>query len=355
MKRNTLRIALILLVFSAQVFAQQSSRSLKFDEFNDSQEIYFSLEELSLTERIKRFIAQIKKERGKKIYIIYYRARITNYFYQHKISNWAERTKTEIIAGTKLTYEDVFVINGGYREENMIEYWIVPRSSEPPEPTPTFTKDEAFTCPNIYVQAEGFQFDKDNPVKFSASVYPKAEMSYEWKVSDGKIVEGGQGKDFIKVDLCDAKANRVTAFVEVRGLPVPCEKSALTTVELGRKPYQFDSAARYNESELFARLDAFMAQLSNDPTMTGYIIIYASRSKGVRESKRAITSLRNYIAFRRFDPNRITIIEGGFREYNTVDSWLVPPGVEPPVPTPSVDSRFIEIPRKNISRKKAKP
>jgi protein involved in sex pheromone biosynthesis len=149
MKRNTLRIALILLVFSFQAFAQQNNRALKFDEFDDSQENFYSLEEISLTERIKRFVTQIKKERGKKIYIIYYRARITAGSSQYKISNWAERTKTEIIASSKLTYDDVFVVDGGYREKNTLEYWIAPKSSEPPKATPTFSKDETFTCPNI--------------------------------------------------------------------------------------------------------------------------------------------------------------------------------------------------------------
>jgi hypothetical protein len=353
MKRNTLRIALILLVFSFQAFAQQNNRALKFDEFDDSQENFYSLEEISLTERIKRFVTQIKKERGKKIYIIYYRARITAGSSQYKISNWAERTKTEIIASSKLTYDDVFVVDGGYREKNTLEYWIAPKSSEPPKATPTFSKDETFTCPNIYVQAQGFQFDKNNPVKFSASIYPKIDVSYEWKVSDGKIIEGGQGKDFIAVDLSGSQANRVTAFVKVSGLSVPCEKSALATIELGRKPYQFDSAVRYNESDLFARLASFIVQLGNDPTMQGYIIVYANRSSGVRDTKRAIASVRRFFAFSRYDISRVTIIEGGFRDYSTVDTWLVPPGAAPPVPTPSVDSRFITVPKMIKSRKKS--
>ncbi|HEY0458024.1 MAG TPA: hypothetical protein VGC97_02660 [Pyrinomonadaceae bacterium] len=353
MKGNTLRIVLILLVFSSQIFAQQNNRALKFDEFDDSQEVFYTVEEISLQERIKRFITQINKERGKKIYIIYYRARKTDYISQHKISNWAERTKTEIIAGTKSTYDDVLTVDGGYREKNTLEYWIVPKTGEPPTPAPTFTKAETFDCPNIYLQAEGFLFDKDSPVQFSASVYPKTDVRYEWKISDGKIVEGGQGADFIKVDLTGSETTRVTAFVDVSGLPFPCEKTALATVELGRKAYRFDSAVRYNESDLFARLDAFMVQLGNNPMMAGYIIVYASRSKGVRDTQRAVASVRRFFAFRRYDISRVTIIEGGFREYSTVDTWLVPPGAAPPVPTPSADSRFFNALKTIKPRKKS--
>jgi hypothetical protein len=353
MKRTAVRIALVLLVFSVQILAQQDSRLLKFDEFDDSQDVYYSVGETSLSERIKRFIAQIRKERGKKIYIIYYRARKTDYSSQYKISNWAARTKTEIDSATKLTYEDIVVVDGGYREKNTLEYWIAPKTGAPPKSAPTFTEAETFLCPNIYVRAEGFQFDKNNPVSFSASIYPKTEARFKWKVSDGKIIEGGNENDFIKVDLRDSATNRVTALVEVSGLPEPCEKTALTTVELGVKPFQYDSAVRYNESDLFARLDGFINVLANNPQMAGYIIVYASRSKGVRDTKRAVASVRRFFAFRRYDMSRITLIEGGFRESSTVDSWLVPPGAAPPIPTPSVDSRFIDVPKTTKTRKKS--
>jgi hypothetical protein len=69
MKRKFALLTLILLAFAAQTFAQTKFQSLKFDEFDDSPELYYSMTETSLSERINRFIAQIDKERGKKIYI----------------------------------------------------------------------------------------------------------------------------------------------------------------------------------------------------------------------------------------------------------------------------------------------
>ncbi|MEP6900330.1 MAG: hypothetical protein ABJA66_01190 [Actinomycetota bacterium] len=346
------KILFLFLVLSSQIFAQNNLAAVKFDEFDDSTDSYSSMKETSLSERLQRFVKQVKKERGKRVYIIYYVARKVKSFEENKISYWADIAKYEITSNTRLQDEEVIIINGGFREKNTLEYWIAPKKSAAPELTPTFSKSESFTCPGIYVNQDGMEFDKTNPVYFRVSVYPKVGETYEWKVSSGRIIEG-QGSDFIKVNLSNTDSNRVTAFVEVGGLPLPCEKTGLITIEIGKKPYLFDSAARYNFSELSARLDGLMNALGNQPTMTGYIIVYAARKGGIREREMAIRSVQKYFAFRRYDLSRVKIIRGGFREYNTVDSWLVPLGVNAPVPTPSVDSRFIEIPKRTKTRKKS--
>ena len=59
--------------------------------------------------------------------------------------------------------------------------------------------------------------------------------------------------------------------------------------------------------------------------------------------ERAIKSVNDLFAFRKFDVRRITILRGGFREYNTVDSWLLFDDAAPPNPT--VDKGFVEIPQ----------
>jgi hypothetical protein len=68
------------------------------------------------------------------------------------------------------------------------------------------------------------------------------------------------------------------------------------------------------------------------------------------QMKRGIASVMQIFAFYKYDTSRITIVKGGFREYNTVDSWIVPPGAEPPKPTPTVDEKFVTIPQKSTSK-----
>jgi hypothetical protein len=331
--------------------AQKKSAPVKFDEFDDGAESYYSADETSLKERIDRFVAQIKKERGIRVYIIRYEARKLIGREQHKISYWAMRTEREITSRTKLEYDDVVVIEGGHREKNTLEYWIAPKNSGPPAPTPTFDKSEAIVCPEIEVRQDGMAFDKNYPLRFVASVYPKTEVTYAWKTSAGSLA-GEQGAETMEVDLSNAPTGRVTVFVEVAGLPAPCGKAALATVDVGLKPYAFDSAVRYNFSDLRARLDGFLVALQNNPVMTGYVIVYAGRKSGVREMEMALRGVRLHLAFRNFDTSRIVFVRGGFREYNTVDTWLVPPGAEAPVPSPSVDSKFVAAPRAKTRKKR---
>ena len=45
---------------------------------------------------------------------------------------------------------------------------------------------------------------------------------------------------------------------------------------------------------------------------------------------------QNHIRFRSFDPNRVEIIEGGFRNEQATELWLVPIGAEMPKPSETV-------------------
>lgn len=334
--------------FFSFVSAQKNSVALKFDEFDDASNIqFYPFEELTLSQRIERFIRQIKQERGIKVYLIYYRARKENNLNSSKSSSWAVETSSEIRYKTKLKDEDIISIDGGYKERNTIEYWIVPKNAEPPKPTPSFDKSESFDCPSINVYADALQFDKTKSINFSVSDYylDKIEnLKFLWKVSAGKIIEG-QGQEKIKVDLTDTNVKRITAFVEVDGLPYPCEKVGFSTIEVGKKPYLVVEAERYNSSELSAMIDGFMMQIYDDPTLKGYIIIYAGRNGGTKEMVRAIVSVRRMFAFRRYDLSRVTILRGGFREYNTVDMWVVPEGAELPTATPTVNEKFVVLPK----------
>ncbi len=346
---------LICLSFFSFASAQKNVVALKFDEFDDSSDNqFYPYEEITLSQRIERLVKQVKKERGVKVYIIYYLARQINDGKTYKITNWATQTESEVRYKANLEDENVVTINGGYREKNTLEYWIAPKNAALPAPSPTFDESDTFVCPKISVDGDARGFDKTKSIDFFVSTFDsKAETAFQWKVSAGEIVSG-QGTNKITVDLKNVNDKRITAFAEASGLPFPCAKVGYSTLDVDVKIYPFATASRYNSSELSAYLDAFMSELNNNPTTNGQITIYASRSGGVKEMNRAIESVKRAFRFRKYDLNRVNIVKGGYREYDTIDLWILPAGVEAPAPTPTVDGKFISVAiptKKSVKRK----
>lgn len=344
-----MKILFLITIWSAlilQIYSQTKPQALKFDEFDTTSEAnYYPPEDFSFADRIARFVSRMKIERGKKAFIIYYRARRTPESERYVIQNWANKTKWEIQEKTKTKDKDIVVIGGGFREKATLEYWIVPKAADYPEPTPTFSASEAALCPQLSVDYDYAMYNRYKEISFSASPYPHVPSNYLWTVSSGKIVEG-QGSARVRIELADTDLKRVTAFVEVAGLPPDCEKVASATAKIAVQPYLIDSAARFNHSDLAARIDYFLVGVRNDPATKGHIIVYASRRSGTWQRDYAISSVMRVFAFRRLDTSLVTIVKGGFRDYNTVEFWMVPEGAQPPKPTPTVDAAFITPPVK---------
>jgi hypothetical protein len=350
-----MKILFLVAIWSAltlQIYSQAKPQALKFDEFDTFSEAnYYPPEDFSFADRIARFVSRMKIERGKKAFIIYYRARRTPESERYMIHNWADKTKWEIREKTRTRAEDVVVIDGGFREKATLEYWIVPKAADDPKPTPTFPASEAALCPQLSVDYDYAMYNRYKEISFAASAYSYSGSGYRWTVSSGKIVEG-QGSARIRIELADTDLKRVTAFVEFAGLPPDCESAASATVEIAVQPYLLDSAPRFNYSDLAARTDNFLISVRNDPSARGYMIVYAGRRGGTWQRDYAILSVMQVFAFLSLDTSLVTIVKGGFRDYNTVEFWMVPEGTQPPKPTPSVDAAFITPPGKR--RKKGK-
>ena len=101
---------------------------------------------------------------------------------------------------------------------------------------------------------------------------------------------------------------------------------------------KLDEFGRTNECDAGGRLDSFFANLQNNPTASGYIIIYQAKDVLPADFKTSSRErfIRNQIAFRNQDASRIIIVRGGFREELATELWIVPNGAEPPVPTDTV-------------------
>ena len=85
-------------------------------------------------------------------------------------------------------------------------------------------------CPQVVVECPDELFEPGKTYIVKAHVTggdPNQELSYNWSVSSGEIVEG-QGTASIKVRNT-AGSQSTTATVEVNGLPVDCERTASCT------------------------------------------------------------------------------------------------------------------------------
>lgn len=330
---NKLFILSCLLLISLSVLAQENKWAIKFDEFSKTRNSGL------LTDRTNRFIKQMAKEpQINKAVIIYYNPRKGLY----GLEEWVEYALGMLKRSNKIATERIVLIDGGVRETESLEFWIVPEGAELPKPNPHFDESEAISCPEIRVAGDGFQLEKDKPLKFSVNVKGgevTGERDFQWRVSSGKIING-QGTNRIEIDLSETDVKNITASVQVKGYAPECNNHAYSTTKVGAFPYKLDDF-EYNYSYMIANLDYLMIHLQNEPTFRGYVIIYGQRVGHSADVPRTIRNAEAFFKLRRYDSSRVTFIDGGFREEGRVEIYLIPPGVELPEPTPTVDKKFV--------------
>lgn len=111
---------------------------------------------------------------------------------------------------------------------------------------------------------------------------------------------------------------------------------------------------------VISTLDNFLFELQNNPQATGFIIYYEGKYASDTEPSKAkmllpkrgeanfrMQIIRNHIKFRKQNPDRILFVNGGFREEQVTEFWIVTKGAELPKPSPTLD--FIEY-RKGIPK-----
>jgi len=331
---------------SISIFGQSEPK--KFDEFDVNESThYYPYDRINVLQRIRRLENYVRKRKNVAVFVVSYKARKSTYESRMLLDNLAGEARSTIAYQTGVGDKNVRLLEGGYRDTEMIEFWIGPRNSKPPPFTPKYMDDVKFECVDINLGEKGMNFDVNESATFSAWTYPKQNFSFIWTPSIGEVIDG-QGTESVRIDT--KGQSKLTLFVEVKGLPEPCEKVAFKTFEIGRRPFLADKVTRYMYSDLAARVDNFMIMLNANPQLTGCIIAYSGRGENDSiEQDRALASIKRIFVFRRFSADRVKIINGGSREYNSAEMWLLPPGVEPPKPTPSVDSRFIKVTKRRVN------
>ena len=320
--------------------------AVKFDEF-----IYdFNVD---LKPRLAPLARALTKQPRARVYIIAYVDRLFRYG-DSSARNMAAYVRIDLAyrGEDAIDWDRIVLVDGGYREENMVELYLVPPGAPPPVPRPTLQPSQVTFCPYIDVNAPLYVWDTKRSLNFSASVreeLTKIVPTYHWTVSHGRI-SSGQGTDEIVVQP-EGEYQPVTATVEIGGYAPACEvKSFATSPEkLIPVPFKMDEMGNVPSGDMKARLDNYAVSLAATPEMQAYIIFYGGRRYDGRlgrrnEAERLAARLLDYLLkTRAIAPERIRMINGGFREEWTAELWLSPRGATAPTPTPTIPSGEIKF------------
>ena len=173
-------------------------------------------------------------------------------------------------------------------------------------------------------------------------------LRYTWTISPSKArVISGAGTPTITVDSTGVGGQRIIATLTVDdGSTDPtCRQTAQSVAvvtPLERKVIvarEFDECNNCTFDDQKARLDNLAVELQNDPSTTAYIIAYGGRYSPLGQVEMLMKRARSYmVEQRKIDNARLVIVNGGFREGDSVELWLVPSGAAAPRATPTVQA-----------------
>jgi hypothetical protein len=187
-----------------------------------------------------------------------------------------------------------------------------------------------------------------------------AGLRYTWKVtpSSARIISG-LGTPTLNVDSTGLGSQRITAtLIADDGSSDPaCAQSAQAVsiiAPLEKKiivAQEFDECNSCSLDDQKARLDNLAVELQNDPSTRAYILAYGGRMSPLRHVDKLMSRTRDYLITQRgIDASRLEVINGGFREEDSVELWIVPSGAAAPRATPTVQAGEVN-PGKKLRRK----
>ena len=186
-----------------------------------------------------------------------------------------------------------------------------------------------------------------------ASYGGNATLKYNWKVtpSTARIISG-QGTPTLNVDSTGLGGQRITATLTADdGSSDPaCAQSAQAVSIVAPLPKRVIVAAEFDEcnncsyDDQKARLDNLAIALQNDPSTRASIIAYGGRTSPLNQVEVLMSRARDYLITQRgIDASRFDVINGGFREDDSVELWIVPSGAAAPKATPTVQAKDLKL------------
>lgn len=218
-----------------------------------------------------------------------------------------------------------------------VNYKPLPPAPKSPCPFPVNV-----SAPQNVAEGEIITFAADTNYSGTAS------LKYNWVLSPATArIMSGAGTPTITVDSTGLGGQRVIATLAVDdGSPDPaCAQTAqaVALVAAVEKKVlvarEFDECHNCTFDDQKARLDNLAVELQNDPSAHAHIIVYGGKTSPIGQVDRLMTRARDYLVNERgIDNSRIVVVNGGFRERDTVELWVVPAGAAAPRATPTVQA-----------------
>ncbi len=216
------------------------------------------------------------------------------------------------------------------------------RPGQPPPPPPS-------PCPFPVNLSAPVSVNDGEIITYTADVSYSgtSALSYTWTVSPANAkVLSGLGTPTITVDSTGLGGQRISAMLLVNdgSGESACRQTAQAFTNVVAPPpprvgREFDVCCSCSYDDQKARLDNLAVDMQNDPSTTAYIISYGGRTSRVGQADYLGTRARDYIVSQRgISASRITVLNGGFREEDCTELWIVPSGATPPQPRPTVQA-----------------
>lgn len=206
-------------------------------------------------------------------------------------------------------------------------------------PAPVVAK---LPCPYPVQLSAPTQSTEGSVITFAADVAYSgtSALLYTWTVTpaEARIISGA-GTPRIEVDSTGLGGQRImaTLLVDDGSGEAGCRQTAQVATFIPQAPREnrvareFDVCCNCSYDDQKARLDNLAIELQNDPSATAYVIAYGGRGRGSLQADRLLTRAREYLVnMRGIDPSRIVSINGGLRDDDCVEVWIVPQGAQPP-------------------------
>jgi hypothetical protein len=218
-------------------------------------------------------------------------------------------------------------------------------------------------CPTVTVECPETVARPGTPITFKVKVSGNAfsNLKFRWTTSAGtitpdteEVINAAEAVRTAVVDTTGMSGNSTaTATFEVFGLDRSCANigSCTTAVLAPFEPHPIDYYGNIRFEDEKARLDNFAIELQTSPSINGYIDCYGGRVGRRGEARTRCERAKRYLTRHRgIAPERLVLVDGGFREQLDVGLWLLPPGTNF-TPSPTVDPAAVRFTNEPIKRK----
>jgi hypothetical protein len=123
-------------------------------------------------------------------------------------------------------------------------------------------------------------------------------------------------------------------------------------------PRKFDEYSSILWGDEKARLNNVAIQLQRERAdLVIYLVAYGGRRACVGEARARALRAKNYLVGKRGIPSgRVVSIDGGYRDEQMVEIWVLPRGFGEPYPAPTVDKSEVKLrdckPKHKVRRKR---